>query len=303
MEKAPKLPTIRQLMARFPDDASCLEHLFRTRWGARHVCRKCDREARYYRVKSRRSYECEHCGNQVYPTAGTPFHATRTSLKDWFFVMFLFCASRNGVSAMEVMRQIGVTYKTAWRMCSEIRKYMGYVDGDFPLGGTGAAVEIDETLIGAPDKRGQSDKMAVFGMMERGGDVVTRVVPDRSRATVRPIIEQFIPKGTRIMSDEWGAYTPLRYWGYQHETVNHSKKEWTKGDAHTNSIEGFWSALKRGINGTYIHVSQKHLQKYLWEFEFRHNLRKTPHLMMDLLLLSFPRPAAPLPPEAARIVA
>jgi transposase len=123
-------PTHREFERRFPDDASCLEHLMRVRWGARHQCVKCDREARYHRVKARRCYECEHCGYQVYPTAGTPFESTRTSLKDWFFVMFLFCASRNGVAAKEVERQIGVTYKTAWRMCHLIRLYMGYVDGD-----------------------------------------------------------------------------------------------------------------------------------------------------------------------------
>src|ERR687894_90784 len=120
----------------------------RTRFGERLVCFKCQREARYYRVKARRCYECEHCGHQVYPTAGTPFEKTRTSLRDWFYVMFLFTASRNGVSAKEIQRQIGVTYKTAWRMGREIRKYMGYVDGDFPLGGDGGdagIVEADKT--------------------------------------------------------------------------------------------------------------------------------------------------------------
>ena len=124
----------------------------RTRYGASHQCPKCERQAKYYRVKSRRCYECEHCGYQVYPTARTPFENTRTSLKDWFFVMFLFCASRNGVAAKEVQRQIGVTYKTAWRMCRLIRLYMGFVDGDAPLGGPdGEVIEIDETFIGGKD--------------------------------------------------------------------------------------------------------------------------------------------------------
>jgi ribosomal protein L37AE/L43A len=133
--KRPKLSTLQQFQERFPTEDACLEHLMRTRYGQRHVCAKCEREAKYYRVKARRSYECEHCGHQVYPTAGTPFQKTRTSLRDWFHVMFLFCASRNGVSAKEIQRTIGVTYKTAWRMAKLIRAYMAYVDGDDALGG------------------------------------------------------------------------------------------------------------------------------------------------------------------------
>src|SRR5712671_1864198 len=139
---------IREFQKRFPDEDTCLNHLMRTRFGDRLTCFKCQKQATYYRVKARRSFECEHCGYQVYPTAGTPFARTRTPLRDWFYVMFLFMASRNGVAAKEVERQLGVTYKTAWRMCHEIRKYMASLDSDDPLGGPGSIVEIDETLIG-----------------------------------------------------------------------------------------------------------------------------------------------------------
>ena len=151
----------------------------RARFGERLTCFKCQKQATYYRVKARRSFECEHCGYQVYPTAGTPFESTRTPLRDWFYVMFLFCASRNGVAAKEVQRQLGVTYKTAWRMCNLIRKYMGYVDGDFPIGGPGKTVEIDETFIGGKDTAGHDDKAIVFGIVERNGDVAN---PPRSDA-------------------------------------------------------------------------------------------------------------------------
>lgn len=120
----------------------------RVRYGDRHDCDKCGRNAHFYRVKARRSFACEYCGHQVFPTSGTPFDRTRTPLRDWFHVMFLFCTTRNGVAAKEVERQLGVTYKTAWRMCHEIRKYMGQIDGDAPLGGFGKQVEIDETFIG-----------------------------------------------------------------------------------------------------------------------------------------------------------
>lgn len=147
MTKA-KAPTLREFQKQFPTEEMCLEHLMRVRYGDRHDCKGCGKSAHYYRVSTRRAYVCEYCGNQVYPTADTPFNRTRTPLTDWFFVMFQFCTSRNGVAAKEVERQLGVTYKTAWRMCHQIREYMGQVDGDALLGGVGETVEIDETYIG-----------------------------------------------------------------------------------------------------------------------------------------------------------
>jgi transposase len=293
MSNTPKLPTIRQFLERFPDDDTCLDHLMRTRYGDRHDCAKCGKNAHYYRVKARRAYECEYCGHQVYPTAGTPFENTRTSLRDWFTVMFMFCASRNGVSAKEVQRTIGVTYKTAWRMCNLIRQYMGYVDGDNMLGGTGAGiVEADKTFIGGKDKRGQDDKMVVLGATERGGDIVTAVLPSRKARHVMPELMKWIKKGSRIATDEAKAFLDLADNGYQHGTVNHSLGEYARGEVHTNTIEAFWSHVKRSMCGTYVSVSPKWLQTYLWEFEFRQNMRKNPHLMLELLLMAFPRPAA-----------
>jgi transposase-like protein len=288
---AKKGPNIREFQKQFPDEDTCLNHLMRIRFGERLICFKCQKEATYYRVKARRSFECEHCGYQVYPTAGTPFESTRTPLRDWFYVMFLFCASRNGVAAKEVQRQLGVTYKTAWRMCNLIRKYMGYVDGDFPIGGPGKTVEADETFIGGRDLNGvPDDKAAVFGMIERGGDVVTRHVPDRMARTLVPHIVKFVKEGSKIKTDEWSGYRSLtERHGFDHETVDHSAKEYVRGDAHTNTIEAFWSNVKRGIRGTYVHVSKKHLQTYLREFEYRHNLRHAAYLMFDCLLQAFPK--------------
>lgn len=265
----------------------------RLRYGARHECEnpKCGRDAKYHRIASRRAYECEFCGHQVYPMAGTPFENTRTDLKDWFFVMFLFCASRNGVAAKEVQRQLGVTYKTAWRMCNLIRQYMGYVDGDDPVGGSGGSgvVEIDKTFIGGPDERGKDDKHIVLGMVERGGDAITKVMNFRRANDVIPVVLKHVKPGAKIMSDDARVYLDLDR-VYERETVDHRKRQYVRGSVHTNTIEDLWSNLKRGINGTYIHVSKKHLQTYLHEFEFRHNLRHAPHLMLDLLLMSFPRP-------------
>lgn len=265
----------------------------RVRYDDRHECEKCGKDAKFYRVKARRSYACEHCGAQVYPTAGTPFHRTRTSLRDWFFVMFMFCSKRNGVAAKEVERQIGVTYKTAWRMCHEIRKYMAVVDGDEPMGGSGEVVEVDETFLGGYDKGGfgGKGKTVVMGMKARGGDIVTRVVPDRRYATLMPHIEANVLPLTEIHTDELHGYKRIPFAnGYAHKTVNHSAGEYVSPKGVTvNGIEGFWAQLKRSINGTHIHVSGKHLPKYLGEFEYRHNRRHRPETMLAELMVSFQR--------------
>jgi transposase len=289
---------ISQFNERFPNEDVCLDHLMRVRYGERLKCRGCKKDAKYYRAKERRSYACEWCGYQVYPTAGTPFTKTRTSLRDWYYVMFLFCASRNGVAAKEVQRQLGVTYKTAWRMCNLIRQYMGWVDDDAPLGGVSGedgVVEIDETWIGGIDKRGEEDKAQVLGMIERKGEVVTRVVPSRSAKNLLPHIKKFVRKGSRVATDEWPTYRALASLGFRHQTVNHSEMEWVRGEVHTNTIEAFWANVKRGIKGTYVWVSKKHLQTYLREFEYRHNLRRQPALMFELLVSSFSQ--APLWPS------
>ena len=289
-----KAPTLRQFQDRFPTEDACLDHLFQVRFGDGFDCPGCDRPARFTRVKARRSYQCQWCAHQVYPTAGTPFDRTRTPLRDWFFVMFQFCASRNGVAAKEVERQLGVTYKTAWRMCHMIREYMGALDSDDPLGGPGEVVEIDETLIGGSvSGKGsgyKGNKTCVVGMLERGGELVTRVAPARHKAAMHALINAHVLPGTTVNTDEFGGYKDIAANGYRHVTVNHAAGQYaTKAGAGVNAIEGFWAQLKRGINGTHIHVSGKHLPKYLGEFEYRWNMRQVPHLMLDRLMFSFVR--------------
>src|SRR5215831_3008838 len=227
---AKKGPNIGEFNKRFPDEDTCLNHLMRTRFGDRLTCFQCQKDATYYRTKKRRSFTCEHCGYQVYPTAGTPFESTRTPLRDWFYVMFLFCASRNGVAAKEVERQLGVTYKTAWRMCRLIRIYMGYVDSDYPLGGPGKTVEADETFIGGKDEMGHDDKSVVLGVVERGGDVVTRVVQMRTKDHLIPHIVKFVKPGSKINTDEGSNFKLLKErYGFDHEMVDHSAKEYVRG--------------------------------------------------------------------------
>jgi transposase-like protein len=284
--------TIKDFFKRFPDDDACLDHLFDVRYGKEPVCPKCGQIGTFHRLKKLPAYTC-NCGHHIHPMAGTPFLRTRTPLQKWFYAMYLFTTTRNGVSAKEIQRQLGVTYKCAWRIGHEIRKYMGWVDGDAPLGGTGGGwVEADKAFIGGRDKLGEDDKTVVLGMVERQGDVILRVVPSRRREHVLPHIAEHVVKGSRIATDEAHAFNGL-HGTYRHEAVNHSAKEYVRGPVHTNTIEAFWAWLKRGINGTHVWVSPKHLPKYLGEFEFRFNLRKHPTLMFDLLLAAFPRPSSP----------
>jgi transposase-like protein len=289
-----KALTLRQFQDRFPTEESCLDHLFQVRYGTDFNCPKCGRPAKYSRVKARRSYQCQWCAHQVYPTAGTPFDRTRTSLRDWFYVMFLFTTTRNGVAAKRVERELGVTYKTAWRMCHEIRKYMAEIDGSGPLGGDGV-VEIDETYIGGEVKGKGSglqleNKTIVVGMVERGGELITQIVPDNRKHTIQPLVRRHVVRGAEVHTDGGYCYDSLYRHGFRHHSVNHNVGEYvTQSGTHVQTIEGFWAILKRGINGTHIHVSAKHLPKYLGEFEYRWNMRQAPGLMLDRMMLSFVR--------------
>ena len=235
----------------------------------------------------------------MHPTVGTPFAKTRTPLQLWFYAIHLFTTTRHGVSGKELQRQLGVTYKTAWRMADEIRKHMALVDGDEQLGGKGTAVEVDETLIGGVKRgthnRGSAAKTVLVGALERGGDVVTQVVPNQRRGTLQPFVTANVAPGGALQTDELQSYRGLHTQGYRHMTVNHGAHEYVGFQGATvNSIEGFWRHLKASINGTHIWVSAKHLGKYAKEFEYRFNRRSEPHQMLPELLSTF----QPLPPKS-----
>lgn len=281
--------TVHEFFKRFPDTDACLEHLMEVRHGTSLDCPGCGKHGKFYKVRKRPVYACSHCGHQINPMAGTIFHRSHTPLDKWFYAIYLFTTSRHGVPAKELQRQLGVAYRTAFRMGHQIRKHMARIDGD---GGLSGHVEIDETMVGGRRSggkrgRGAPGKTVVFGMLERAGDVMTRVVPNVRAATLEPIIVENVKLGSNISTDELGSYSRLGKRGYRHAMVNHSAEEWVRGATHTNSIEGFWSRLKNSIRGTHIHVSAKYLSSYLGEFEYRHNLRKNPGLMFARLLLSF----------------
>lgn len=284
--------TVHEFFSRFPNDDVCLDHLMRVRFGESMDCPKCAKHGRFHRVKKRPLYECAWCGFQVSPMAGTPFERTHTALAKWFYAMYLFTTTRHGVSAKELQRQLGVTYKTAWRMGHEIRKYMGELDGNSPLGGAGREVDIDETLVGGSVKgKGNGyagNKTCVVGILERDGKVMTKVVGERTKIAMKGLILENVLPGSTVNTDEFGGYKDIGHSGYRHVRVNHNLNEYASKDgAGVNGIENYWSQLKRSITGTHVHVSGKHLWKYLGEFEYRYNMRKTPELMFDRLLASF----------------
>ena len=284
--------TVTDFFRQFPTDDACLEHLWTVRFGDEIECPKCGKVGKFYRLRKEPAYSCPRCGHHIHPMVGTPFEKSHTPLQKWFYAMYLFTTTRHGVSAKELQRQLGVTYKTAWRMGHQIRKYMAEVDGDGTLDGH---VEMDEAYIGGRVVGGRkhgfsgrgAKKAIVFGMIEREGEVITRVVSHASRKDMLPHVVDHVTPGTHVSTDEWQVYDALPRMGYTHGKVNHRSKEYMRGSDHTNSIESFWLILKRSIRGTHVWVSKKHLFKYLGEFEYRFNMRKNPDLMFDRLLAAF----------------
>ena len=281
-----------EFQRQYPDDEACLKRIMIERYGGTELdCPKCGVFGKFYRMTKDRGYVCQHCGHHLHPTVGTPMERTRLPLHKWFYAMFMFSTSRHGVAAKELERQLDIPYKTAWRMAHEIRKYMARVDGEWPLGRPGGDIEADETYIGGRTTggkrgRGAPNKTVVFGMLERGGDVMANVVPNVRKKTLQPIIEENVVAGTTVHTDELKSYSGLTKAGFEHETVNHSAGEYVDGNCHVNGIEGFWARLKLSIRGTHVHVSQKHLQKYVKEFEYRYNRRKRPASIFSDLVAS-----------------
>ncbi|SMX36804.1 IS1595 family transposase [Octadecabacter ascidiaceicola] len=282
-----KQTNVRQFFQQFPTDEACLEHLFNVRFGQGHECPKCERAAKWYPLKSEKAFSCQWCGHHIHPMVGSIFEKSRTPLQLWFYAIFLFTTTRNGVAAKELQRQLGVTYKTAWRMAHLIREHMAGIDGDGMLSGT---VEVDETFVGGYEKGAQvgKGKAVVLGMLERDGELVTEVIPDRKGGTLARHVVDHVEFGSVVNTDEHRGYNSLAG-AYDHKTVNHSQGQYV-GDAGetTNSIEGFFAQLKRTIAGTHIYVSDKHLWKYAKECEYRFNRRMKPESMLAELLSRFP---------------
>jgi transposase len=245
----------------------------------------------FHKLHERRVFACPECRFQIAPTANTILHDTRTPLVSWFYAMWLFCTTRHGVSGKELQRQLGVTYKTAYRMGMQIRKLIEKADSlDGMLSGH---VELDEAYVGGSVKgMGQgykANKTVVFGLAERGGRIVTRVVPDAKTVTLRPIVLDTVARGTTISTDELRSYGLLTSDGYRHGRVNHKKGEYARYVCksltfHTNTVEGFWRLFKASVRSTHVHISAERMQSYLSEFTFRSNHRARVNGMFDLMV-------------------
>jgi transposase len=287
--------TFKQFQQQFPDDQACLLAIMNVRHGGTKLtCPGCGTvEAQFHPMTKRRAFACQECGHHIYPCAGSIFHKSSTKLTNWFFAMYLMTSTRHGVAAKELERQLGCTYKTAWRMAHELRKLMAAADGaKGPLSGH---VEVDETLIGGVNAgQGQANYMAnktsLIGMLQRDGRVIAGPIPNRKAFILERAISRNVERGSTISTDEWVGYNNVGPMGYTHGTVNHFQDEWVKGIHHTNSIEGFWSQVKRSIRGTHVSVSRKHLWKYVSEFSYRRNMRTSHRAMFDLLMVSLSLP-------------
>lgn len=290
MTKSPMMKfTLKDFQTAFSNDDICLDYIRYQRYPERIDCPKCGKNSLFHHDKGKKSYTCDNCGFHLSPTAGTIFHKSPTPLTVWFYVIYLMAQTRGGISAKQIQRETGVTYKTAWRMCKQIRSMLSESGNMF----TGN-VEMDESYFGGKGKeirgRGADNKIPVFGMVERGGKLQAKVVPNVKRATIMPIVSESVEKGTQIFTDEFRIYQALPAMGYKHDSVPHAEKIYVSGNAHTNTIEGFWSQIKGGIRGVYHSVSSKYLQNYLDEYSFRYNHRNdiTPMFLSFLSLSALP---------------
>ncbi|MFC5863004.1 IS1595 family transposase [Acidicapsa dinghuensis] len=285
--------TIMQFNERFPDDDACLDWLMEKRYpGGIATCSYCRVERKHHRIASKKAYACDYCGTYISPMAGTIFEKSSTSLRLWFYAMYLMASTRCGVSAKQVQRETGVTYKTAWRMFKQIRSMLK--DDETGLGGPDShGVEMDETYFGGVRRgvkgkpgAGDKKKTAIVGIVERQGRIRAMTAHDTKSATLLGMVKTHILPDTTVFTDEYQPYDGISHMknGYTHKRIKHSEKIYVIGDIHTNSIEGFWSLLKGGIRGVYHSVGKSYLQSYLDEYTFRYNRRNVNKPMFTCFL-------------------
>ncbi len=293
--------SLMEFMRQCPDDAACLDILWTERFardGHTAACPKCDRQRRFHRIASRPAYSCDSCGHSIYPLAGTIFEKSSTSLQLWFYAMYLITSTRCGISAKQPERELGVTYKTAWRMLNLIRNKL-MVDNTGPLSGD---VEVDEASVDGKPRRKQGERLTrpgtrseaaklrersratVFAAVERGGRIKATVLPSRRGPALKRQVIEWVEPESIIITDEWPAYNGLDRHFIDHSRINHSAGWYAVGDTHTNTVEGFFGHLKPSIRGTYRRVSHRWLQGYLNEFVWRRNARYSKTPMFHLLL-------------------
>ncbi len=265
----------------FTDEEAARKHLEILRWPNGPVCPHCAETEKITKLrgKSHRPglYQCNACRQHFTVTVGTLFEDSHIKLHKWLLAFHLMASSKKGISSHQLHRMLGITYKSAWFMTHRIREAMKADWTKNALGGHGP-VEADETFIGtkpgAKKRKGYGHKNAVLSLVERGGEVRSFHVPGVSAKTLKPYLKYHVDPEACLMTDDAGQYKILGPEFERHEVVCHSQEEYVKGEAHTNTVEGFFSILKRGLIGVYQHVGIQHLQRYVTEFDFRYNHRK-----------------------------
>lgn len=281
--------TLQDLLGDFPNEEACMEWLINYVYPEGIACTRCQKITKHYRDKDRKSYSCGICGHHVHPMANTVLRNTRTPLTYWFYVIYIMTNTKSGISAKQIERELGVTYKTAWRMMHQVRKMMSSTDAQLS-----GEVEIDETFVhanvykrsSAQRKYGRTGQRAgevLFGAVERGGSVKIFHVKSAGERILTPLIKQHISQGTIIHSDGYRAYMKLPLWGYGHKTTNHSLLQFYTEDSYTQNIENVWSHLKRGLKGVYRHVEPKYLQAYANEYAWRYSHRNDVSMFWSLM--------------------
>lgn len=267
----------------FPDDNSCLEFLFNRRYGDIKTCPKCGVVgSKFYRVKNRPAYKCKECRQYIYPLVDTIFEKTTTPLKYWVQAIYLFSVSKNGVAALELQRQIPVSYKTAHRMEMMIRQLMREHG---KIGLSDNPIEVDEAYVKGKGKHANyhDNSTPVLAALEVGGHVRTKVVDRATTSSALPFLQENVYDGAMLHTDESKIYkSPKVKQHFEHKSVRHIAREFVKEGVTTNHVEGFFGQLKRSLDGTFHSVSPYYLDSYVAEFAYRYNHRR--ELMFPLLM-------------------
>jgi transposase-like protein len=264
----------------FTDADKAREYFEGIHWPQGPFCPHCGETQKVYRLEGKTTrkglFHCNSCAGQFTVTTGTVMESSKIALNKWALAYWLMNSSKKGISAHQLHRTLGITYKSAWFMAHRIRESMGGNDGS-PMGEGGGTVEADETYIGRkPGRkkaRGVGHKMAVMSLVERDGKVRSFHITDFDGKTLSDILDKNVSRNAHLRTDEYPTYKQYGHAFASHETVNHGKEEYVRGDAYTNTIEGYFSIFKRGMKGIYQHCGEQHLQRYLNEFDFRYSNR------------------------------